>query len=198
MMKEIMIATQNKGKVKDFQLLFKKYNINVTSLLDLEEPIDDIEETGSTFEENAIIKAATIAEKFGIPVLADDSGLEIDALDGRPGVYSARYAGEEKDDQKNLHKVLEEMQDVVDVNRSARFVCVLAVVRPNQEPIVKRGTCEGTITHVPIGTSGFGYDPIFQPNGSNLTMAQLTSDQKNDISHRGNALKQIEEWVKNL
>ncbi|WP_117161290.1 XTP/dITP diphosphatase [Paraliobacillus sp. X-1268] len=197
-MKEIMIATQNKGKVKDFQLLFKKYDINVTSLLDLKEPIDDIEETGSTFEENAIIKAATIAEKFKIPVLADDSGLEIDALDGRPGVYSARYAGEEKDDQKNLHKVLDEMHDIADENRSARFVCVLAIVRPNQEPVVKRGTCEGKITRIPIGTNGFGYDPIFQPIDTKLTMAQLNSDQKNEISHRGNALKKIEEWVKSI
>ncbi|WP_112181536.1 XTP/dITP diphosphatase [Paraliobacillus zengyii] len=197
-MKEIMIATQNKGKVKDFQLLFKKYDINVTSLLDLKEPIDDIEETGSTFEENAIIKAATIAEKFKIPVLADDSGLEIDALDGRPGVYSARYAGEEKDDQKNLHKVLDEMHDIADENRSARFVCVLAIVRPNQEPVVKRGTCEGKITRIPIGANGFGYDPIFQPIDTKLTMAQLNSDQKNEISHRGNALKKIEEWVKSI
>lgn len=197
-MKEIMIATQNKGKVKDFQLLFKKYDVQVTSLLDLKEPIEDIEETGTTFEENAILKASTIAEKLAMPVLADDSGLEIDALDGRPGIYSARYAGEEKDDQKNLHKVLEEMRDVADEERSARFVSVLAIVRPNQEPVVKRGTCEGTIIHVPTGENGFGYDPIFQPKGSKLTMAQLTADQKNAISHRGNALKQIEDWIKNL
>ncbi|GGM27071.1 non-canonical purine NTP pyrophosphatase [Paraliobacillus quinghaiensis] len=196
-MKEIMIATQNKGKVKDFQSLFKKYDIKVTSLLDLTEPVEEVEETGTTFEENALLKAETIANKLNMPVLADDSGLEIDALEGRPGVYSARYAGEEKNDQKNLHKVLEELRGVPEDQRSARFVCVLAVSRPNQDPIIRRGTCEGTITEGPIGDNGFGYDPIFKPENSNLTMAQLTSDQKNLISHRGNALKKIEDWVKN-
>ncbi|MFB1052189.1 XTP/dITP diphosphatase [Paraliobacillus sp. JSM ZJ581] len=195
-MKKWLIATKNKGKVQDFRHLFQKYDIEIISLLDLDEPVEDVEETGTTFEENAILKAEAISELLNMPVLADDSGLEIDSLDGRPGVYSARYAGEDKDDTKNLHKVINEMEDVPDEKRTARFVCVLAVARPGEETITKRGTCEGKITHEPIGTNGFGYDPIFQPEDMEKTMAELSSAEKNAISHRGNALKKLETWVK--
>ncbi|CQR48060.1 Non-canonical purine NTP pyrophosphatase [Paraliobacillus sp. PM-2] len=195
-MKRLLIATKNKGKVQDFRHLFDKYDIEILSLLDLEKPIKDVEETGTTFEENAILKAETIAKSLSMPVLADDSGLEIDYLDGRPGVYSARYAGLDKNDKDNLHKVLTELKDVPDESRSARFVCVLAVARPGAETITKRGTCEGTITHQPIGENGFGYDPIFQPIKMEKTMAELSASEKNTISHRGNALKKLESWVK--
>ncbi len=195
-MKKWLIATKNKGKAKDFKLLFEKHGIEVISLLDLEEPIEDVEETGMTFEENATLKAETISKKLAMPVLADDSGLEIDFLDGRPGVYSARYAGEDKNDHNNLHKVLTEMKRAPDEKRTARFVCVLAVARPGKETITKRGICEGTITREPIGTNGFGYDPIFQPNGMTKTMAELSPSEKNNISHRGNALDKLENWVK--
>lgn len=194
-MKQWLIATKNEGKVKDFQLLFHKYNMEVISLLDLNESIDDVEETGSTFEENAILKAETIAKKLNIPVIADDSGLEIDCLGGRPGVYSARFAGEDKNDKKNIHKVLTEMEQVTDGKRTARFICVLAVAQPGEATITKKGTCEGTITHQSIGTHGFGYDPIFQPEGMTKTMAELSASEKNAISHRGNALKKLESWV---
>ncbi len=131
------------------------------------------------------------------PVLADDSGLMIDALNGRPGVYSARYAGEQKDDQANIDKVLYELKGVGASERTARFVCVLAVAIPGEPAIFKKGSCEGTIAFSEAGENGFGYDPIFIPNGYNKTMAQLSSAEKNKISHRKNAIVQLEDWVKN-
>ncbi|WP_407272653.1 XTP/dITP diphosphatase [Radiobacillus sp. PE A8.2] len=195
-MNKLIIATKNKGKMKDFEVLFSKYGIEVSSLLDLDESIPDIEETGDTFEENAAIKAEAIAASFGIPVLADDSGLMVDALEGRPGVYSARYAGIEKDDVANYEKLLSELTDVPDSERTARFVCVLALAQPNHATLLKRGTCEGRIGLNSEGTNGFGYDPIFIPNGYDQTMAQLTAEEKNQISHRKNAIVQLEDWLK--
>ncbi|WP_077621325.1 XTP/dITP diphosphatase [Sediminibacillus massiliensis] len=197
-MEKLLIATKNEGKVRDFKELFSKYGMEIISLLDLDETIPEIEETGTTFEENARIKAETIVERFQLPVLADDSGLEIDALGGRPGVYSARYAGEAKNDQANLEKVLEEMEGVPADNRSARFVCVLAVARPGEATYTVRGTCEGSIATAPAGENGFGYDPVFYPKGTDKTMAQLTAKEKNSISHRKNALVQLEKWVGKL
>ncbi|SER75482.1 XTP/dITP diphosphohydrolase [Gracilibacillus ureilyticus] len=195
-MKEIIIATKNRGKMKDFEGLFATLNIKVTSLLDLPEEIEDIEETGTTFEENAAIKAEAICEKFGIPVIADDSGLEVDALNGEPGVYSARYAGEQKDDQANLQKVLSRLEGVPDSKRTARFVCVLAVANPGELTIFKRGECEGKIGHKPAGDNGFGYDPIFYPIESDRTMAEMAPAEKNKISHRRKALDQLVNWVR--
>ncbi len=197
-MKELIIATKNKGKMKDFKELFEPLGIKVSSLLDLSEPIEDIAETGVTFEENAAIKAEAISRKFKIPVIADDSDIEIDALNGAPGVYSARYAGEEKDDLANLKKVLAELKDVSKEHRCGRFVCVLAIAQPGQETIFKRGECEGTIGFEAIGENGFGYDPIFYPIGNERTMAELSIEEKNQISHRKKALDQIENWVKEL
>ncbi|WP_186576232.1 XTP/dITP diphosphatase [Aquibacillus kalidii] len=194
-MEKLIIATKNKGKMKDFKELFSKYNIEVISLLDLETTIPDIEETGATFEENAALKAKEISEMFQLPVLADDSGLEVDALDGEPGIYSARYAGEEKNDQANLHKVLDKLANVSKEDRKARFICVLAIAVPGKEMIYKKGYCEGTIGYQPVGENGFGYDPIFFPEGSEKSMAQLSPSEKNQISHRGNALVQLEEWL---
>lgn len=197
-MDELIIATKNKGKMKDFNGLFKPLGINISSLLDLSKPIDDIEETGTTFEENAALKAEAICATFDIPVIADDSGIEIDALDGAPGVYSARYAGEDKDDQANIEKVLEKLKEVPKQKRTARFVCVLAIAQPDKKTIFKRGECEGTIAFEPIGEDGFGYDPIFYPLGISRTMAEMAPDEKNQISHRRKALDQIEKWVKQL
>ncbi|MBM7571996.1 XTP/dITP diphosphatase [Aquibacillus albus] len=196
-MNKLFIATKNNGKIKDFKGLFAKYDINIISLLDLDDSLPDIEETGDTFEENAAIKAETIVKALNIPVLADDSGLEVDALNGQPGVYSARYAGVEKDDTANLHKVLNELEGVPKEERTARFVCVLALAHPNEPIIFKKGTCEGTIVENPMGENGFGYDPIFCPKGYNKTMAQLSSQEKNEISHRRNAMIQLENWLKN-
>ena len=193
-MKELVVATKNSGKINEFEQMFSKYNISVKSLLDIDHTMD-IEETGTTFEANATIKAEAMVELLGLPVVADDSGLEVDALNGEPGVYSARYAGMDKDDEKNTEKLLRELEGKTDDERAARFVCVVAVARPGQETFVKRGTCEGTITTEPQGTNGFGYDPVFIPKGSTRTMAEHSSDEKNAISHRHHAIEQIEEWL---
>ncbi|WP_066194511.1 MULTISPECIES: XTP/dITP diphosphatase [Gracilibacillus] len=197
-MQELIIATKNQGKMKDFKGLFEPFGIQVSSLLDLTESVEDIAETGETFEENAALKAEAICERLQTPVIADDSGIEIDALNGEPGVYSARYAGLNKDDQANVEKVLHNLQDIPEQKRSARFVCVLAVAQPGQRTIFKRGECEGTIANQPAGENGFGYDPIFVPEGLSQTMAELTPEQKNEISHRRKALDQLKNWVKQL
>lgn len=194
-MKEVVIASKNKGKIVEFKQFFAPYQIQVLSMLDMPDVIDDIEETGETFAENAIIKAETLSKLLNKPVLADDSGLEIDALDGRPGVYSARYAGEDKDDQANIKKVLEELSDVPTEERTARFVCVIAIARPGEATFYETGYCYGKIAHTPKGTNGFGYDPIFIPEGYHQTMAELSAEEKNRISHRKHALDQLEAWL---
>lgn len=194
-MKEIIIATKNKGKAAEFKDFFSAYGIMAVSLLDLSEEMPDVEETGTTFEENAALKAEAISKLLNKPVLSDDSGLEIDALDGRPGVYSARYSGKGANDAKNVEKVLHELAETTYNSRTARFVSVLAVAAPGKETIFKRGHCEGHITLHPAGKNGFGYDPIFIPAGYAVTMAQLSSVEKNRISHRKNAISQLDEWI---
>lgn len=198
MMKKIVVATKNKGKANEFKEFFARENIEVLSLLDLDQSIPDIEETGETFEENAILKAEGIAKRLNIPVLADDSGLIIDALDGRPGIYSARYAGEDKNDKANIQKVLEEMKDVPKKERTARFICVLAIAMPQDKTIIRTGYCEGTIAFSESGENGFGYDPIFIPSGYQVSMAQLEPEEKNRISHRKHALTELEGWIQSL
>lgn len=193
-MKKIMIATKNKGKIAEFKQFFSKNNVEVVSLLDLEDA-PDIEETGKTFEENAALKAEEISRRFNIAVLSDDSGLIIDALDGRPGIFSARYAGEPTDDKENIKKVLGELSEVPTAERTARFICVLAIAVPDQETVFYKGYCEGTIGHTEKGENGFGYDPIFIPNGYTTTMAELSPDEKNKISHRKNAISQLEKGL---
>jgi XTP/dITP diphosphohydrolase len=197
-MKELIIATKNKGKAEEFKIMFAKYGIKAISLLELEQDIPDIEETGSTFKENAALKSEEIMKLLNIPVMADDSGLMIDTLDGRPGIYSARYAGEPKDDQANIDKVLKELENVQEPDRTARFVCVLSVSIPGQPTMFKKGVCEGRIAFTERGSNGFGYDPIFIPNGYDQTMAELGPELKNKISHRHHAMVQLEEWIQNL
>lgn len=190
-MKEVLIATNNQGKKKDFEALFQPLGIEVLTLRDLDEPID-VEETGKTFEENAILKAETVARLLGKTVIADDSGLEIDALDGEPGVYSARYAGKDSTDNANIDKALDALQGVSKENRSARFTCVLAIAGPAIETTVFSGSCEGVITTERQGENGFGYDPIFYVPSQHRTMAELTAAEKSEISHRGAALKKLQ------
>lgn len=197
-MKKIIIATKNPGKAKEFKEFFLEYKVEAVSLLDLSESVEDIEETGTTFEANAALKAEQIAKQFKTPVLADDSGLVIDALDGRPGVHSARYAGKPKDDRANTEKVLKELKDITDSVRTARFVCVLAIAAPGKETSFTKGHCEGKITDVPKGSYGFGYDPIFISDGYSKTLAELPPDEKNKISHRKNAMMHLETWLKTL
>ena len=196
-MKEIIIATKNAGKAKEFEHIFKPYNVRVKSLLDFEE-MDDIVEDGKTFEENALIKARAIASPFNQMVLADDSGLEVDALDGRPGVYSARYAGEGRNDEDNILKVLHELEGVPTDERGARFVCALAIVTPQGDEVVVRGTCEGRILTECLGTEGFGYDPIFYLPHLSKTMAQLPKSEKNVLSHRADAFVKLQPYLEKL
>lgn len=195
-MKEVIIATKNKGKAIEFTTLFEKLGIKAKSLLDLNQQIPDVEETGTTFSENAQLKAEHISSLLKAPVISDDSGLIIDVLNGRPGVYSARYAGKSASDEANIEKVLKELTGVPIANRAARFICVLAVASPNEETHFYTGYCEGEISKSRQGSNGFGYDPIFIPKGHSKTMAELPSNIKNRISHRTNALIQLEASIK--
>ncbi|GER68650.1 non-canonical purine NTP pyrophosphatase [Weizmannia acidilactici] len=188
-MAAVLIATKNKGKAKEFAALFSRFGLEVKTLLDFEGAAN-VEETGSTFEENAILKAEAASKAYGMMAIADDSGLMVDALGGRPGVYSARYAGEEKNDEANIDKVLSEMEDVPDEKRTASFYCALAVAQPGKETFTVSGTLKGRITRERMGEYGFGYDPIFMLS-SGKTLAQLPAKEKNKISHRANALANL-------
>jgi XTP/dITP diphosphohydrolase len=191
-MEEVIIATKNSGKAKEFERIFHAKGILVKTLLDFPE-IEDVEETGTTFEENAKIKSETIANLLGKMVIADDSGLEVDALEGRPGVYSARYAGSQKNDEDNIDKVLAELNGVPESERTARFRCVLAVSQPGKKTVTFAGACEGFILTERRGTNGFGYDPIFLVQAKGKAMAELNPEEKNKISHRAMAIKKLEE-----
>lgn len=190
-MKTVIIATKNKGKAKEFESLFAAKGYEVKTLLDVQGS-PDVEETGTTFEENAILKAEAISKLYDQVVIADDSGLIVDALDGRPGVYSARYAGEDKSDEANTSKVLRELEGVPTEKRTARFYCALAVASPNQDTVTVSGAMEGLITEQPVGENGFGYDPIFFVQEVAKTTAELSKEEKNKISHRAHALKALE------
>ncbi len=191
MKKTIIIATNNSGKAKDFDRLLNPFGYKVKTLADYPE-LGEVEETGSTFAENASLKAETISKQLNEIVIADDSGLIIDALNGEPGVYSARYAGSEKSDQKNIEKVLFKMEQVPGDKRTARFHCTLAMAIPGEETKLFTGEAEGYITTKPTGDHGFGYDPIFYTEVFQKTFAELTPDEKNQISHRANALKKLQ------
>ncbi|HFI0463514.1 TPA: XTP/dITP diphosphatase [Streptococcus suis] len=187
-MNEIIIASHNPGKVKEFRSLFQDLAIEVKSLADYPE-LTEVEETGTSFEENASLKAETIAKALNTMVIADDSGLCVHALDNAPGVYSARYAGQPSDARKNNLKLLENMQGVED--RSAHFVCVLAVAHPQKEILLIRGQAEGQILDHLTGDQGFGYDPLFYVESEGATFAQISKQRKNEISHRAQAFNQL-------
>ena len=191
---KIVLASRNKKKKAELQALLSQYieNIEILSLDDVG-IFDEIEEDGTTFEENALIKARAAAESGYIGV-GDDSGLEVDSLGGAPGVYSARYAGEHGDDEANNNLLLKNLEDKSD--RSGRFVCCIACVFPEKygyEPVVVRGTVEGEIIKERHGDGGFGYDPLFFVSSLNKTFAEATPEEKNKISHRGNAIKAFAE-----
>lgn len=193
-MKKIFVASKNKGKISEIRSYLAPLDYELFSLIDTPD-IPDIEETGSTFEENALIKAKAVYNIVKIPVLADDSGLEVDLLGGRPGVYSARYSGEGAADEKNISKLLTELGCSKFEERTARFKCIIALYDGINERLFE-GTCEGNIIHYPKGTDGFGYDPIFMPRGCSLTFAEMDSDSKNRISHRGLALESLVKFMK--
>jgi XTP/dITP diphosphohydrolase len=192
---KIVLASRNKNKIKELHMFIAPIDpsIEILSLDDIGF-VGDIDENGTTFEENALIKAQTVAS-MGYIGVADDSGLAVDALNGAPGVYSARYSGEHGDDHKNNMLLLENIKHVPDEQRTAQFVSVIACAFPNDmhEPIVCRGECPGTILHAYRGNGGFGYDPLFWPDvfDGSCTLAEVPQARKNEVSHRGNALRQL-------
>jgi XTP/dITP diphosphohydrolase len=185
----IVLASGNPGKIREFQEVLKHYNLKPQA----DFAVVEVEESGLTFVENAILKARNAAQQAGLPALADDSGLVVDALNGAPGIYSARYAGTQANDQQNLDKLLTELDGVVEQQRTARFVCALALFRyPNDPfPVITQGVWEGIILNERRGEGGFGYDPVFYVTDMQCTSAQLTEQQKNAISHRGQALADL-------
>ncbi len=186
-MAKLLLASSNQHKIEELQQMLAGLNIEVISLDDVPDmPI--IEEDGKTFSENASKKARLTAMHTGYTCLADDSGLVVDALGGQPGVYSARFAGEEADDRKNNHKLLQMLQGVEGEKRRARFICVIAISNPQGKVCTVEGKCEGWINYEERGIGGFGYDPLFIPEGCTQTFAELSREEKNRISHRGQAL----------
>lgn len=192
----VLIATKNQGKVTEFKNYLNKLDMAVLSLSDFSD-MPEIIEDGETFAENALKKAKIIAKHLQIPVLADDSGLCVDALDGKPGVYSARYAGDQATDEMNNNKLLFELQSTTAGGRDsllspARFICALALFDPeNGQTIEVEGACSGYITAIPKGLNGFGYDPLFFLPQYKKTMAEISVEEKNQISHRGNAIQKL-------
>ena len=192
---KIVLASGNQGKVREINQLLAGLSLQVVPQTEFGVP--DIEETGLTFVENAILKARNAAQHTGLPAIADDSGLEVDALEGAPGIYSARYsagsAGEGATDQRNLEKLLAELKDVPEAQRSARFQCLLVYMEHASDatPLICQGTWEGRILFEPVGDNGFGYDPVFYVPTENCSAAQLTADIKNRLSHRGQALQKL-------
>lgn len=188
---EIVVATKNNGKLREIREICRDLPVSLSSLSDHFDPVPDIPETGESFYENARLKAVWVREKLGTWALADDSGLEVDALGGQPGIYSARYAGPDARDDDNVQKLLSALHETPERNRTARFRCVLVLLGPDGEEFHADGTCAGRIGYEPIGTDGFGYDPVFVPEGFEQTFAELSSDRKNRISHRGLALRNL-------
>lgn len=192
-MTDIVIASSNKGKINDFKVIFSGYNvIGINELLE----DFDVEETGTTFEENARLKSEAAAKALNKTVIADDSGLEVAALNGAPGVYSARFAGEDKDDHANIDKVLHLLEDTIE--RAARFVCVISMTTAEGDTHTFKGTVDGEITLARIGENGFGYDPIFYVPDKNKTMAQLSAEEKSQISHRRRAIDQLQAYMEGI
>ena len=191
MSKTIVLASSNAGKLREFNQLLGGLHLEIVPQSQFN--VADADETGLTFVENAILKARRAAQHTGLPALADDSGLEVDALNGAPGIYSARYAGAGASDADNLKKLLEQLKDVPEQNRGARFQCVLVYLRHalDPTPLICQGTWEGRILHGPRGTNGFGYDPVFYVPTHSLSSAELSPEIKNSLSHRGQALRQL-------
>lgn len=189
--KTIVLATGNAGKVREIGELLGALDLSVTPQSDY--GIPDAEETGLTFVENALIKARHACAQTGLPAIADDSGLEVDALHGAPGIYSSRYAGPGASDQANLDKLLEAMADVPDGQRGARFQCLMVYLEHEADPtpVICQGTWEGEILRAPRGAGGFGYDPVFYVPSQHCSSAELPPDVKNRLSHRGQALRQL-------
>lgn len=190
---KLVLASQNQNKLREMTAILSQLGVEVCLQSELGLRVD-VEETGSTFEENSLLKARAVMEASGLPAIADDSGLCVDALGGAPGVYSARYGGEGLDDVGRYRLLLENMRGMA---RGAKFVSVITCVFPNGDVLTARGECPGTIAFAPMGESGFGYDPVFFIPGLKKTFAQLTPEEKNAISHRGKALEAFRAELEN-
>ncbi len=184
----IILATRNAGKAKELQEMLKDFPVEIKNLNDFG-PIPEVEEDGETFDDNAYKKALFAAKVLGLPAIADDSGLVVEALDGAPGVRSARYAGENATDQDNIDKLLKELEG--QSNRKAAFECVLSIAVPSGPALTYEGHCDGEITLQPRGNAGFGYDPVFYSPEYGKTFAEISSQEKNRVSHRGRALAEL-------
>ena len=190
---KIVLASGNKGKIKEIQALLKDYTI----VTQQEFNIQEAEETGSTFVENAIIKARNASVHSNLPAIADDSGLIVDALNGAPGVISARFAGPQANDQENLQKLLKDMEGIPEAQRTARFICVIVLMRHANDPfpIITQASWEGIILPKAQGVNGFGYDPVFWVPTENCSSAELPASRKNQLSHRGQALRELSDFL---
>ena len=189
---DFVLASKNRNKLREMAAIMEPYGVRLRLQSELGLDID-VEETGTSFEENALLKARAVMIDSGLPAIADDSGLEVDALGGEPGIFSARYGGErcKNDRERNLY-LLKNLEDVPDDERTARFVCVIAAVWPDGRTISARGTCEGEILRQPGQDNGFGYDPVFFVPEEGTTFSEMPPTRKNEISHRANALKQFQ------
>jgi len=193
MLDEVILASRNAGKIKEFKILLRDLVKRLTSLCDLDS-VSDIIENGNSYSENALKKARSICILTNKIALADDSGLEVEALDGKPGIFSSRYAGDRASDEENIEKLLSEL--VNKRNRKARFVCSVALVFPDGREVIAEGKCEGLILAEPRGVSGFGFDPVFFLSNLNKTMAELTLSEKNEISHRAHAVRELKKLLR--
>lgn len=194
---QVLLATANQGKVRELEEMLIGEDIKVLSLSDFPD-YRDIEETGRTFAENALIKARAAFSLAKMVTLADDSGLEVEALNGAPGVFSARFAGEPKDDERNIEKLLSELKGIPQEERTARFRCCLAIVSPKGQEVLTEGEVEGRILPTRKGTGGFGYDPVFYLPQLKKTMAELTLEEKNKLSHRAQAFRKAVPILKDI
>jgi XTP/dITP diphosphohydrolase len=191
---KIVIASRNKKKIEELKRILEGLNIKLLSIDDFPH-LEEVVEDGRTFEENALKKAKYVCDETGLPALADDSGLEVEALEGKPGVRSARYAGENATDEDNIKKLLMEMERISNDNRRARFVCCIALVLPKGDEKIFWGYVNGMITTQPRGNLGFGYDPIFIPEGYTLTFAEMLPEEKDKISHRKKTLDKLKAYL---
>ena len=189
----VAIASRNPGKIREIRTICSAWPVRWITPDDHHGPWPDVDETGETYLENAVAKARAVVEALGVPALADDSGIEVDALGGAPGPRSARYAGEDATERQNLDRLIEALAGTPWERRTARYRCVAVLARPGGPHLWGEGVCEGTLIDRPHGAGGFGYDPIFVLAGSARTMAELSAEEKDRISHRGKALRALEE-----
>ncbi|MET9929635.1 MULTISPECIES: RdgB/HAM1 family non-canonical purine NTP pyrophosphatase [unclassified Streptomyces] len=198
-MTRLILATRNAGKITELHAILADAGLDLELVgADAYPEVPDVKETGVTFAENALLKAHALAQATGLPAVADDSGLCVDVLNGAPGIFSARWSGTHGDDRANLDLLLAQLSDIADEHRGAFFACAAALALPDGTERVVEGTMPGTLRHAPTGTNGFGYDPILQPEGYDITCAELTPAEKNAISHRGKAFRALVPVVREL